>query len=229
MVHGPCERVQPAPSCIKNGKCEKYFPNFFRETTEFPTLNAYPQYRRRFNNNIRYNFPGGRYATNQHIVPYNPHLLLIFKCHINVEVVHCIKSIKYLFKYILKGHDVITIQSRQILIENPNDEILRYETLRYIDAMESCWRLFKYPLHINSYTIYRLPIHFDGDQMIYFLPNDRRLEGHDGDIVRETHLTCFFKLNAHDENARQYLYTEIPCHTICIRGRTCTTMETAFN
>ena len=40
---------------------------------------------------------------NRHVVPYNPALLKIFKCHINVESVASIGSIKYVCKYINKG------------------------------------------------------------------------------------------------------------------------------
>jgi hypothetical protein len=38
-------------------------------------------------------------------VPYNPYLSLLFNCHINVEVCTSITAIKYLYKYVYKGHD----------------------------------------------------------------------------------------------------------------------------
>ena len=42
---------------------------------------------------------------NRHVVPYNPALLRIFECHINVEYVASIKAIKYVCKYVNKGKD----------------------------------------------------------------------------------------------------------------------------
>ncbi|XP_020186773.3 uncharacterized protein [Aegilops tauschii subsp. strangulata] len=42
---------------------------------------------------------------NRWVVPYNPYLLRMFNCHINVEVCSSIKAGKYLYKYIYKGHD----------------------------------------------------------------------------------------------------------------------------
>jgi hypothetical protein len=42
---------------------------------------------------------------NRWIVPYNPHLLLRFNAHINVEYCASVKAVNYLYKYIFKGHD----------------------------------------------------------------------------------------------------------------------------
>jgi hypothetical protein len=39
------------------------------------------------------------------VVPYNPYLSLLFNCHINVEVYTSVAAIKYLHKYVYKGHD----------------------------------------------------------------------------------------------------------------------------
>jgi hypothetical protein len=39
------------------------------------------------------------------VVPYNPYLSLLFNCHINVEVCTSVAAIKYLHKYVYKGHD----------------------------------------------------------------------------------------------------------------------------
>jgi hypothetical protein len=39
------------------------------------------------------------------VVPYNPYLSLFFNCHINVEVCTSVAAVKYLYKYVYKGHD----------------------------------------------------------------------------------------------------------------------------
>jgi hypothetical protein len=99
MLHGPCH---PKSACWRNNKCRFDFPKAFAEHTSM-TDDAYPQYRRR-DNGVSYTRNGVVY-TNQHVVPYNPYLLLKYKCHINVEVAVSMKALKYLYKYITKGHD----------------------------------------------------------------------------------------------------------------------------
>jgi hypothetical protein len=39
-------------------------------------------------------------------VPYNRFLTLLFECHINIEILVNSTAIKYLYKYITKGHDM---------------------------------------------------------------------------------------------------------------------------
>lgn len=42
---------------------------------------------------------------NRWVVPYSPYLAQKYNAHINVEVCATIKSVKYVYKYILKGYD----------------------------------------------------------------------------------------------------------------------------
>lgn len=46
---------------------------------------------------------------NQNIVPYNKYLCMRYNAHINVEVCSTIKAVKYLFKYVYKGHSCTTV------------------------------------------------------------------------------------------------------------------------
>jgi hypothetical protein len=41
------------------------------------------------------------------VIPYNPFLLLKYGCHINIEYVFGQKACKYIFKYLLKGSNVL--------------------------------------------------------------------------------------------------------------------------
>ena len=50
---------------------------------------------------------------NRWAIPYNQHLTLKYNCHINVEVCASIKSVKYLFKYVYKGHDCANIELKE--------------------------------------------------------------------------------------------------------------------
>ena len=49
-----------------------------------------------------------RTVTNADVIPYNPHLLLKYRCHINLQIVTTITLVQYLFKYMLKGPDYIS-------------------------------------------------------------------------------------------------------------------------
>ena len=106
MLHGPCSKNR----CIVDGKCNKGFPKPFTKET-MSDRDGYPLYRRRKPTPEE----GGQSLVitrdsgaiheydNRHVVPYNPALLRIFQCHINVEYVASIKSIKYVCKYVNKG------------------------------------------------------------------------------------------------------------------------------
>ncbi len=48
---------------------------------------------------------GGFAFDNRWVVPYNSYLSLLFNCHINVEVYTFVAIVKYLYKYVYKGHN----------------------------------------------------------------------------------------------------------------------------
>ncbi|CAF1342434.1 unnamed protein product [Rotaria sordida] len=115
MVHGPCGTLNPHSSCMEDGKCSKEFPKEFPNDT-LPNKDEYPRYRRR-DNGITMTI--GKYEVdNRWIVPYNPYLLMKYNAHINVKICATVKSIKYLFKYIYKGHDCTNIKLQQPVQED---------------------------------------------------------------------------------------------------------------
>ena len=65
-------------------------PNEFRDTTEL-VENSYPLYCRR--NNARMLQRCTLVHDNWDVVPYNPRLLLMYRCHVNVEVTFGIRFI----------------------------------------------------------------------------------------------------------------------------------------
>ena len=77
-----------------------------------------PYYRRQNNGRtiIRHN----QVVDNRYEVPYCPGLSRIFNCHINVEVVFSVRSVKYLYKYVYKGYDCRDVKSFDEL-KNVND------------------------------------------------------------------------------------------------------------
>ena len=109
MMHGPCHGFNPFSPCMVNAskKCEKDFPKKYIERT-ITAENGRTFYRRRHidqGGHLAIKKVGGKelHLGNNWIVPYNPYLLLKYKCHINVEVCTTTASIKYIFKYVLKG------------------------------------------------------------------------------------------------------------------------------
>ncbi|UYV76743.1 hypothetical protein LAZ67_14001932, partial [Cordylochernes scorpioides] len=103
MIHGPCGNFNLHSPCMSDGKCTKDFPKSFLQLTE-ANNNGYPRYRRRDDGQTL--VVGTHEVDNRWVVPYNPYLLVRFNAHINVEVCASVKSVKYLFKYVYKGHDI---------------------------------------------------------------------------------------------------------------------------
>ena len=100
MIHGPCGKDNMASPCMdrETKKCTKNFTKAFNEKNDYNTT-GYPIYGRRRNDGkkIVFNQKSKRYAENRYVVPYNPHLLLKYNCHINVEVCSTVQCVKYLF------------------------------------------------------------------------------------------------------------------------------------
>ena len=155
----------------------------------------------------------GRLLTdNSYVVPYNRDLLRKYRAHINVEACASVKSVKYLFKYVYKGHDCANME---MVIEDGEirDEIKLYLNCRYVSAPEAMWRLSEYRMHEHSHTIYRLSIHIPDQHRVYFTPG-QEAEAVERESARKTHLTAWFQLNNEDPLARNFLYTEIPIHYV---------------
>lgn len=99
-----------------NDECILRKKNNKRIYTTF-TADSYPRYRRRSTENggIRSN-----QIDNRWVVPYNPYLLKKYNAHINVEICSSILSVRYLYKYVYKGHDRV-LCSIDIILSNDND------------------------------------------------------------------------------------------------------------
>ena len=167
---------------------------------------------------------GGVLIDNRLVVPYNPQLLLKYRALINLESCTSVKSVKYLFKYVYKGHDCANLELnvnqpevKEAMQDEPavHDEIMMYLNCRYISAPEAIWRLSEYRMHEQSHTIYRLAIHLPHKQRVNFLPGEES-EAVERATSCNTHLTAWFQLNADDADARQYLYTEIAQHYVFV-------------
>ena len=67
---------------------------------------------------------------------HSPYLLQKYHCHINVEACVSIKSVKYLYKYLYKGHDATNKQLQQV---TNYDDISMYEVACHVNPPEAFW------------------------------------------------------------------------------------------
>ena len=86
--------------------------------------------------------------------------------YINIKICTSIKSIKYIYKYIYKGSDCITLR-----IAQDSNKVNQYLQSHYIGLSEAIWQLFKFPIHKEFPFVIQLIVHLPGKQFIYFQPN----------------------------------------------------------
>ncbi len=111
MMHGPCGKMNPTAPCIKDGKCQKHHFKTFQDSIQ-ENHDGYPIYRRRANGcfiKVR----GDAQLNNRWVVPYNIDLVTKYNAHINIEICNSVLAVKYLYKYVYKGHDRATVTLSQ--------------------------------------------------------------------------------------------------------------------
>jgi Helitron helicase-like domain at N-terminus len=176
MLHGPCGPGVPnPPPCTPHvgGKCKYVFPRLFSTCTQMSD-GGYPLYWRPDDGRFVEVSRRGVFDQkmhNGHVVPYNPALLLKYQSHLNVEICSTVNAVKYIHKYICKGHDVALVQVRRLVVKGSPwlhlftvvvfrqigpedeengvviDEIQNFVGGRYVSAMEAAWRLLSFPMH----------------------------------------------------------------------------------
>ncbi|XP_019171017.1 PREDICTED: uncharacterized protein LOC109166532 [Ipomoea nil] len=173
MIHGPCGAARKNSPCMVNGKCSKFYPKKFVESSTVD-FDGYPIYRRRDNGRtIRKN---GIALDSRYVVPHNRHLLIKYKAHINVEWCNQSRSIKYLFKYVNKGNDRVTAEFYNSAVEESTgkviDEIKMYYDCRYISPCEAAWRIFAFDIQFRNPSVERLSFHLPNEHSVIFQDDD---------------------------------------------------------
>jgi hypothetical protein len=180
-IHNPCNKVLNSPCWDhQKNKCSKNFPKKYVEQT-IKDIDGYPLYRRR--DNKRTVKVKGFDVGNEFVVPYNKFLSNKYDAHINVEICSSIQAVKYLYKYVYKGHDRIiarfekdntanktTITSDSATEEN--NEIQNYKNSRYVSASEAFYRIMSYDMHGEYPKVERLAVHLEEQQVISFSDDD---------------------------------------------------------
>nr|KAJ0226698.1 hypothetical protein LSAT_V11C100019130 [Lactuca sativa] len=177
-------------------------PRQFNEKTS-QGEDSYPLYKRK-NNGIEV-IVRNTTLDNRWLVPYNPKLLMMLNCHINIEVCSSIKSVKYLFKYVYKGHD-------KKVIHIDKDQENDFQDTRYVSPPKALRRVFSFPHSKTHPCVMALQIHLPNQQCVSFKDGDRMEDIVDREKEKNSMLMAFFKKNKEDSNARKYLYKDFPKH-----------------
>ncbi|XP_075092424.1 uncharacterized protein LOC142172656 [Nicotiana tabacum] len=213
MMHGTCGHLNPTNLCMKRNECKfKYPKSFADETTK--GKNSYPIYRRR--NTGKSVKVRKQFLDNSWVVPYNPYLLCKYNCHINVEVCSDIKVVKYIYKYIYKGHDKISFGLHEDNANIQIDEIKEYQSARWVSPPEAMWRLFAFPISEMTPSVYHLPLHLDGLQFVSFKKTNTIDSIVKNPMIKKTMLTEFFLMNETNKDTKELklLYKDFPQHFV---------------
>nr|GFC70274.1 hypothetical protein [Tanacetum cinerariifolium] len=117
-----------------------------------------------------------------------------------------IGSMKYLFKYIYKGPDRVTVAAENEEVDDIND----YYDCRYLSACEAAWRIFRFDIHYHFPPIKRLPFHLPNEQSVIFDESKSLDYTLDKASVNETKFQAWMKLNNIDTFTQTLIYVEIP-------------------
>ncbi|XP_042941189.1 uncharacterized protein LOC122275912 [Carya illinoinensis] len=208
MMHGPCGILNPANVCMKrNGHCKNSYPRQFVRNTTIGN-DCFPIYRRADDKKvvkIR-----GHDLDNRWVVPYNPYLLAMFDCHINVEICSTIKAVKYLYKYVYKGHDRVAFNLVSEQTNQQIDEIQQFQSAQWIAPPEAMWRIYGFIINEVHPAVYNLHLHLENQHQVTFRAHENLTNVINSDLSAKSMLTEFFSTNQVDQNARRLLYKEFP-------------------
>jgi len=211
MIHGPCGDQNTSSPCMFKNRCTKHFPKKYVDSTVIDH-DGYPVYRRR-DNGITVT-KGKCIADNRYVVPYNKQLLLKYNAHINVEWCNQTRSIKYLFKYVNKGHDRVIVNfykgQSQGNRADKFDEIKMYFDCRYLSACEATWRIYAFDIHYREPSVERLSYHLEGEQSIMYEDNDRIEDVLNKPSIHSTKFLAWMEANKIYPEARNLTYNQFP-------------------
>ena len=149
-----------------------------------------------------------RKVDNRWVVPYCAWLLWKYKYHINVKSITSIKAIKYIYKYVYKGHDCTTMQ-----FGTCQNEVQLYLDARYISSYESGWRIYKFHMHKESPNVRHLQVHVEKENLISWdeeqTPDTQTMM--EQAAFWNTTLSAYFKANEKYPNeTKDLLYQDFP-------------------
>jgi hypothetical protein len=147
-----------------------------------------------------------------------------YNCHINVEVCRSIKCAKYLYKYVFKGHNRVSVSIDQ---SQPNmdgqplviNEIKKYRDGMCIIAIEAMYGLYDFPLYYMSPCVLQMQVHLPRKHMVAYKARDDLNNVVQNPNSQRSMLTEYFSTNMYNSNARKYLYREFLEHFTWIKSK----------
>lgn len=152
-THNPFVELYSSAVCMKEKACTKPFPRKFVDETGHGDSHLYMAYRRRTPNRVR-GMASRNYCTvhrssletkadGSWLVPYSPRLSVMFQCHLNLELcLSRVEEIEFLFKYVCKGCDRVTVQL--VHGEQHNDKIGQFRNAWYVSPSKAIWLLLQF-------------------------------------------------------------------------------------
>ena len=137
-----------------------------------------------------------------------------FDCHLNVEICSTIKAVKYLYKYVYKGHDCISFKIAGNNDTEGEDEIHNFQSARWISPPEAAWRLYRFDLYSMHPPVQPLPVHTEKMQSIRFDDHENLEDVISDELRMKTKLVQFFASNSQPTGDTKYLYSEFPEHFV---------------
>jgi len=171
MIHKPCGTHNVKSPCMETNRdtnTKETAINTILSLSDTATINdrsGRAEYKRTDNEDnptIRVKMDGkcqnAKIGNEWVVVPYNPYLILMFDCHICVDVVTATSCVKYLFKYVHEGTDYAKAR-----IQGMTSEIEQYRKTRYISAAEATWRLLGFQIVSRFPAVTKVHAHLEGD------------------------------------------------------------------
>ena len=120
---------------------------------------------------------------------------------------------KYLFKYIYKGHDRESVAVRESDKEDEKgniDEIKQYRDARWVTPPEALWRIYGFDLSKVHPPVKQLQLHLPDMHMVSFHQRQKLKDVVNRPGVEQSMLTAYFEANRLHEKARGILYHDFP-------------------
>jgi hypothetical protein len=120
---------------------------------------------------------------------------------------------KYLFKYIYKGHDRACITIGDATVADNNgaiDEIKQYRDARCVTPPEALWRIYGFDLSEKDPPVMQLQLHLTRMNMVGYQQNQNIEDVLNRQGSEKSMLTEYFEQNKNDEDACKILYPDFP-------------------
>jgi hypothetical protein len=189
-------------------ECQFWFPQQFCDATQMGKY-SYPIYRRMDDGQVVEDMNAK--LDNRWAIPFNPSLLMLYSCHINVEICSSIKTVKYLYKYIYKGSNGASYSIDKF---DNGDKVVIDEIKRFIDARcvtpQAAYQLYGFSLYQMYTFVLQLTVHLPGMHMVAYNERDDLRNVINREQSEKSMLTEYFWMNSVDPFVHSFLYREFP-------------------